>query len=182
MRINLLPKEERPLKQTQVRWEFLVGLAGFLTLAVVLIFIWAETARWQSLSVVYQEALAREERLQRQVQSVAALRQTVEGLQAELGVYQTLLADPNPAFAALPVLSRHSFGSLWIERLAAGANGISVAGYTRDVTALSSYLSYLQGYSQDAEVTQVVPLDGTDFQVFAIELKGVQSNAALELD
>ena len=36
MRINLLPREERPLKQTEVRWEFIAGLiATLLFLSVI---------------------------------------------------------------------------------------------------------------------------------------------------
>jgi hypothetical protein len=60
VRINLLPKEERPLKQSQVRWEFLVGLLGFLALAAVLVFSWVENARLQTLTAAHQDALARQ--------------------------------------------------------------------------------------------------------------------------
>jgi len=67
VRINLLPKEERPLKQSQVRWEFLVGLLGFLALAAVLVFSWVENARLQTLTAAHQDALARQTVLQAQV-------------------------------------------------------------------------------------------------------------------
>ena len=75
MRINLLPKEDRPLKQSQVRWEFLVMLGGVLVLGAALVFSWVEGARLDTLNMARQEALSRETKLQRQIQELNQLRQ-----------------------------------------------------------------------------------------------------------
>jgi len=182
MRINLLPKDERPLKQSQVRWGFLVGLVGFLALAAVLTFSWVENARWQALSAAYNEALAREALLQRQVQSVTALRQQIAALEAEETLYRDLMPEqPSPA-AALAVASSQAAGQLWIEKMVWSGAALRINGYTRDVAALSGYLTQLQSWAAEADLRQLTPQEGSDFHMFAIEVKGVPRSAAVELD
>jgi len=56
MKINLLPKEERPLRQSQVRWEFLVGLLGAVILGTVLVFTFLEVTTANRLQVAYDDA------------------------------------------------------------------------------------------------------------------------------
>lgn len=182
MKINLLPKEERPLKQSQVRWEFLVGLLGFLLLAGVLVFSWVENARFEALAHAYQDALARQELLQRQVQGVNAVRQEISALESREQLYQQVLSRSEHPLTALPEVSNHSLDQLWIEAVVCTAEKINVAGYTRDVTALSSYLNQLQTCGEEAELTHITPLDGTDFQVFGVEVKGVRVNVPAQLN
>ena len=182
MRINLLPKEERPLKQSQVRWGFLVGLLGFLALAAVLVFAGVENARLQTLTAAHQDALARQTVLQAQVKNVNALRQQITDLEAEEQVYQGVLSGTASAAMVLPAVSDHDLDLLWIEGVICKEESMQIAGYTRDVTSLSSYLNQLQRLGEDAELTHILPLDGTDFQVFAIEVTGVRSDGAAQRD
>lgn len=58
MRINLLPKEARPLKQSQVRWEFLVGILGLLILGVVTLFSVLGHLTVSDLQTAERDALA----------------------------------------------------------------------------------------------------------------------------
>lgn len=182
MRINLLPKEDRPLKQSQVRWEFLVMLGGVLVLGAALVFSWVEGARLDTLNMARQEALSRETKLQRQIQELNQLRQEITRLEAEEKTYGGLLSHGEHAVALLPEVSSHSQRLLWIERLDFTADTVTISGYTRDVTALSSYLSQLQSYGEEVELTSVLPLDGSDFQVFVIDVKGVRTGASAQLD
>lgn len=104
MKINLLPKEERPLRQSQVRWEFLVGLLGAVILGTVLVFTWLDWTTANRLQVVYDDALVREYLLQNQVQQVTTLREHVSALEARGSSYQQLIVD-------IPESLRASFGS-----------------------------------------------------------------------
>ena len=90
MKMNLLPKDERPLKQSQVRWGFLVGLVGFLALAAALSLTWLETAKLDALSLAHQDALSREAMLRKQVQSINAIREDIKALESAQSVYNEL--------------------------------------------------------------------------------------------
>jgi len=64
MKINLLPKDERPLRQSQVRWEFVIGLVGVLLLGSGEHALGSSKAGGRESSSARREAaLAREARL-----------------------------------------------------------------------------------------------------------------------
>ncbi|HPT83380.1 MAG TPA: hypothetical protein PLM25_05775 [Limnochordia bacterium] len=180
MKINLLPKEERPLKHSQVRWEFLVGLLGLVALAAALSFSWLEGVRVESLEAALRDAQVREARLQVQVRDVNALRQEIAALEAQEDLLQGLLGGTGHAAAALGAVGSFSLERLWIEEVAYTPQATTVTGYTRDVTSLSAYLSRLQALGEGAELKQAQPMDSSDFQVFVIEVKGVPRVAAVE--
>ena len=115
MKINLLPKEERPLKHSQVRWEFLVGLLGLVALAAALSFSWLEGVRVESLEAALRDAQVREARLQVQVRDVNALRQEIAALEAQEDLLQGLLGGTGHAAAALGAVGSFSLERLWIE-------------------------------------------------------------------
>lgn len=98
MRMNLLPKDERPLKQSQVRWEFLLGLAAFLVLGAVLTLTWVEATRVKALATVHEDALAREAVLIRQVQAVNALREEIKALESQEEVFKNILSPRTRPF------------------------------------------------------------------------------------
>lgn len=176
MKINLLPKEERPLKQSQVRWEFLVGLVGVLALGTVLVFSWLETAKVQNLAFVYSEVQSREALLQKQVQVVQNLKKELTTLEAKEKGYTGLLVEQDQSVGLLPVLTKHPFPKLWIEALIWEKTKVELIGYTQEMTSLSQYLNYLNELGEQALLQAVYPYEGTDFFVFSIEVKGVGSS------
>jgi Tfp pilus assembly protein PilN len=171
MRINLLPKEERPLKQSQVRWEFLVSLVGVLLLGAVLAFSWLETAKIHTLNSALTEARSREAFLQKQVQAVQSLRRDLTALETQEEKYGDLVVEQ--PLSVLPALTKHPFSQLWIEALVWRDSGVELVGYTQDMTSLSLYLNYLNELSDQALLQAVYPHEGTEFFVFSIEVKGV---------
>lgn len=181
MKINLLPEDERPLKQSQVRWEFLVGLIAILALGASVVFSWLETGQVTALTQTYAEALAREALLMKQVQTVEQLRKDVNALEAQLNSLEDLRATRHAELALLPSLVEHSLPQLWIEALAWNSTRVDIAGYTRDMTSLSSYLNQLNERSEEAVLSYVQPVEGTDFIVFGLEVKGVRDHGAAAL-
>jgi Tfp pilus assembly protein PilN len=187
MKMNLLPKDERPLKQSQVRWGFLVGLVGFLALAAALSLTWLETAKLDALSLAHQDALSREAMLRKQVQSINAIREDIKALESTESVYNELLAVQAGSFAAVPDLVDHPFTDLWIEGLIWKADTISLVGYTRNMASITGLLNYLTERSEHVELKsaqpmQVNPAQDTMFYRFAMDVQGVKASAAAELN
>ncbi|NMA61709.1 MAG: hypothetical protein GX956_07500 [Firmicutes bacterium] len=182
MRVNLLPKDERPLRQSQVRWEFLVGLIGVLFFGAVLLFSWVEVNRVEGLQYSYTEAQSREVLLQRQVQGVQDLRREVTALETKKKSYQDLFIHNVQAPSLIPNLTNHPFPKLWVEALIWTENKVELVGYTQEMTSLSQYLNYLNERSEQALLQAAYPREGTDFFVFSIQVKGVESNDATQFD
>lgn len=173
MKINLLPKEERPLKRSEVRWEFLVGLFGILALGAVLLFSWLETAKLQDASVAHRDALNREAALQQQVVYVQELKKDLDALSHKSEAYEKLLSEPDQSLHLVPVLTGHGLPDLWVEALVWRQGKVELAGYTRDMTSLSQYLNYLNEHSAESSLQAIHPHQGSGFSVFNIEAKGV---------
>ena len=180
MRINLLPKEERPLKQSEVRWEFLVGLVGILLLGSVVLFSWIETGKLQELKSSYQEAHNREILLNKQAQQVQELRSRLSSLELIEAEYQDLFAEYDGALKALPHLTNHSFPRIWIEGVIWEGETVELLGYTQDMTSLSQYLNYLNEHCEQALLQTLLPQEGSGFYVFTLEIKGVGGDDSAE--
>lgn len=180
MKINLLPKEERPLKQSEVRWEFLVGLIAFLALGTVLLFSWLEQGQVASLNQDLNRALAREATLQKQVQTVQALRASVSSLENQKQARLELLSPESQSLRILPQLMAHGIANLWIEGFTWREEQVELSGYTRSMTSLSQYLNYLNELSEEATLVVAQPLD--DFVVFMVEVKGVPRSDSAPLN
>ncbi len=173
MKINLLPKEERPLKQSEVRWEFLVGLIGILALGAVLLFSWIETAKLEDAVAAHRDALQREAQLQKQVVQVQELRKNLAALENKQGEYHKLLPLADQSLGLLPALTGHALPNLWVEALIWRKGRVELSGYTRDITSLSRYLNFLNEHSQESVLQAIRPHEGSGFSVFSIEAKGV---------
>lgn len=181
MKINLLPKEERPLKQSQVRWEFLVGIFGLLILGVVMLFSVLGQITISDLENQEQEALAREARLLQEVQLVNSIRKELTALEVQEQSHLSLLVPASQAALALPTLSNHSFAGLWIETLEWSESGVEVLGYTQDAISLSQYLYFLSERSEEVLIRSINNIGTTGFRVFRMEAKGVEPDEPTEL-
>lgn len=172
MRVNLLPKEERPLRQSQVRWEFLVVVIGTLLLATVVTFSWLEMLTVQDLKNTVQEVQSRELALQKQVITVQNLRKEILNLETIEKGYKALLGGQNASLSNLETLTQQRFPSLWIEALILEDNKVTVQGYTRDMTSLSLYLNWIHEISEKALLQKVSAQGNTGFYLFSIEVWG----------
>jgi Tfp pilus assembly protein PilN len=181
MKINLLPKEERPLKQSQVRWEFLVGLLGALALGTILVFSLLEISAANRLQVAYDDALVREYLLQGQVQAVTTLREHVNALEARGSSYQELIVEIPESLGILPHLLDHSFRGLWIETVLWDANKVDLTGYTQNSMTLTNYINFLNENHTEVQLTSLDPVEGTGFLVFGIRVEGVGERVSAQL-
>ncbi len=173
MRINLLPREERPLKQTEVRWEFIAGLiATLLFLSVIGVTIGA-TVYGNRLEAITVEAQARQAILRRQVQDVNAIQARISSYEQQESVYKELLAEEGTSFKDFPRITAHGYSQLWIESILWEPHKAKIFGYTTQKTNLSQYLNQIYEYSDEVELLNVSEESGTDFHLFEIEVKGV---------
>jgi Tfp pilus assembly protein PilN len=181
MRINLLPKDERPLKQSHVRWEFLVGLLGVLVLGSSLVFSWIGITTANRLNEAYDDALVREYLLQGQVQAVTTLREHVKALEARGSSYQKLIEDIPESLPMLPSVLNHSFGGLWLETVEWDSEILYLSGYTRDRITLTNYINILNERHEQVTLISSVARDGTGFLVFEIRIEGVGKRVMAQL-
>ncbi|MCK9526988.1 MAG: hypothetical protein M0R49_13810 [Limnochordia bacterium] len=181
MKINLLPKEERPLKHSQVRWEFLVGLLGVLVLGTMLVFSFLEISGANRLNVAYDDALVREYLLQGQVQAVSTLRQHVSALEARGSSYQQLIVEIPESLRILPFLLDHSFKTMWIETVFWDTDKVELTGYTQDRMTLTNYINSLNESHEQVVLNSLDAIEGTGFFVFQIRIEGVGERATAQL-
>ncbi len=181
MRINLLPKEERPLKQSQVRWEFLVDIFGLLLLGVVILFSVMANFEVNDLAAQERDALIRETRLLEEVAIVNSIRRELTDLEAKEKTYQALLVPSSELTEALPALSNHSFPGIWIESIAWDDAEVVIRGYTQDTTSLSRYLYFLNERSDEVLLTSISAVGDTGFRMFRLDVKGVDTHASSKL-
>mgnify|MGYP000887939104 CR=1 FL=1 len=174
MRINLLPKDERPLRQSQVRWEFLVGLLGLLLFGVVVVFSWSQASQVQDLNLRIGEVQSREIALQQQVQVVQNLRKEISTLEATERSYQDLLVGQGEALSNLMRLTNQSFPRLWLEAVIWEESQVQLIGYTQDMTSLSQYLNHLYEFSEQVLLQTVYAQGNTGFCLFSIAVEGVE--------
>jgi Tfp pilus assembly protein PilN len=182
MKINLLPKDERPLRQSQVRWEFVIGLVGVLLLGVVSML--SVAAKLEVASLIQQEeaALAREARLLAEVRVVNEIRKELQDVGAQEELIQSLFVS-NATFAtAIPALSNHGFSGLWIETLQGTESGLEVHGYTEDMTSLSRYLYFLGERSEEVQIGSITTAGNTGFRMFRLVIRGGQAHGSLASD
>ena len=174
MKINLLPPEERPLKQSEVRWEFLVALLAILLVGLAVLFAWMEKGQVAALTRDLNEAKIRELSLQRQVQEIQTIRSEIGALEEEEKVKRALLNAENDSLKRLPRVMSHGMAELWIEGITWTDQQVNISGYSKSMTALSRYLNHLNEVSEEASLAIVRPLENTGFVLFTVEVKGVQ--------
>ena len=78
MRINLLPKEERPLKQSAVRWEFMALLFGLVLLIVINVYGFLLSVTNQTLEQEYLQVISMKTRLSGQQQEISRLQNQIK--------------------------------------------------------------------------------------------------------
>lgn len=173
MKINLLPKEERPLKHSEVRWGFLVGLIAVLLLGSVSFFSWIAADKLKQATIAHQSALSREAALQKQAAQVQVLRKDLAQAAEEHANVAVLLPAPEKSLPLLPALTGHNLSQLWVETVTWQADKVELKGYTRDITHLSRYLNHLNEHSEESSLRSISPYEDSGFSVFSIEAKGV---------
>ena len=96
MRINLLPPDERPLKQSTVRWEFLAAALGLCLLALTVGLYLNEQAKVSQLLFQLEQWTKYEQVLQRQAQAVTELRGEINRLQSQRSSLEKLFGGRRP--------------------------------------------------------------------------------------
>ena len=182
MKINLLPKDERPLKQSQVRWEFVVGLLGILLLGVVSMLSMATKLEVASLVKQEEAALAREARLMAEVRLVNEIRKDLQELAEQEELAEGLFVSNATFASAIPALSNHTFPGLWIETVQRTESGVEVLGYTEDMTSLSQYLYFLGERSEEVQIGSISAVGTTGFRLFRLVIRGGQTHGSLTSD
>lgn len=179
MRINLLPREERPLKQTEVRWEFIAGLIAILLFVSVVGVSIGATVYGNRLESIQVEALARRAILQRQVQDVNEIQARIRTYEQQESIYKELLSQEGTSFKDFPRVTSHGYSQLWLESILWQPHRALISGYTTQKTNLSQYLNQIFEYSDEVELLTVYEQPGTDFHLFEIEVKGVGNRGSI---
>lgn len=182
MKINLLPKEERPLKQSSIRPTFIVGLVGLLLLGVVLFGSWQESMKATELAKDVEKAISKEAQLQAEVKEVNLLRQELRDLEAKGEAYGTLFVQNEGSLVSLPRLVDDRFPGLWIAGVHWNSTQVLLSGYTQNMTSISKYLNYLNERSEEVKLSYVQAISGTGFIVFEVEVKGVRDLGSASLN
>lgn len=147
MKINLLPVDQRPLRQGTIRWEFLIVVLGLVLIVVINGFGYAQKLRLESLKQEYQSLNNNGMLLKSQAAAVRDLEALEAQLNEQIEYYQQIFEHPTNTWFTenLTVLTEHTPNKLWIEEFEAGYNHVSVSGYTLD-SDLVPYV--LEGFTQ----------------------------------
>src|SRR5690554_3687228 len=116
MRINLIPPEDRPLKPSTIRWEFLVGAVGMVLLVLAAGLSLSERATVSHLNTQLQKSLEHRAVLQRQATVVNELRTEIRQLEGELADLESLKASGGQAELIDQVLALLEQG-VWAENV-----------------------------------------------------------------
>lgn len=171
MRINLLPKEERPLSPKTLRWQFVVAFLGVVLLAVVTVLGFISQSHLTSLEEQVHTAKHYTKILQGQKRLVDSLQSEIQALKAKQVQLETLITQEEPGIGeALKNIVEQDLAGLWIEDVVYKNQGFSVKGYTFEMWSLSSYLSNLNSSGWHSLVTQLDQDSNTGFVTFVLDI------------
>jgi Tfp pilus assembly protein PilN len=157
MRINLLPEEERPLKQSSIRWEFMVIFIGLVLLVTINTYAVLQSMTIRALQQEYDNALSYGDMLRNQYQQITTLQNENKDLGKKVEYYERLVNELKTAVDADALLSITEAvpEQLWLEAVILGENGVTIVGYTNESTLVTRYLQMLQLRGFEAAVNQL---------------------------
>ena len=157
MRINLLPVEERPLKQSSVRWEFLLVFLGIVLLICVNVLGYLQSAQIQALQQEHENLLSYKNMLMEQQRHISQMQAKNKDLRAGVDYYRQIAAgaDLNPQPEELVLIVSGVPEQVWLEAVELNKSNIVVSGYTVEASLVFTYLQNLQSHGYDASVNQL---------------------------
>ncbi len=170
MRINLLPPEERPLKASTVRWEFVVAALGVCLLFLAVGLTLTEKAKIRHLNMQLQQWTEYGSVLQRQAAVVNALRNEVKELEEEYANLEAVLADGGQIRLLDQALSLIA-GELWAESAAWEQGRLRISGYAANMTELTTYVNALESTGFAVAITSVNPEGAGSFTTFTLRIE-----------
>ncbi|HHT73831.1 MAG TPA: hypothetical protein GX008_08965 [Firmicutes bacterium] len=171
MRINLLPPDERPLKASAIRWEFVVGAVGLCLLALTIGLYFSEQAKVKHLDFQLDQWEKYQPVLQRQAQVVNDLRvelRNLEGQKSKLEGLMAPLGQVQQIDEALALIK----GEVWAETATWTGNRVRLSGYAANMTELTSFVNILEAAGLKVNITAARPEDAGSFTTFTLEIEG----------
>ncbi len=169
MKINLLPLDQRPLKQSKIRWEFIVSLLAFLLLIIIVWTGYTQRLNVQALEQEYQTLLSYRVILQRETSLVNALEDQERDLTKHYDHYQSLVDGSNLDFNALAKVIGSIPHGLWLESLQQSDFIVLIEGYTRDAMIISALIRNLNDLDYNTKLNQLNSISEGALTSFSIE-------------
>lgn len=174
MRINLLPMDERPPKQSAVRWEFVVTVLGLVILIATSVHGYLQTLRVQALQQEYNNLLGYKTLLVAQQNYIMQMQNQTQELNTQISYYQQLIQGANSILRPqdLPQVIACAPSNLWIEKAKFQGTVMLISGYTAEFPSLSTYLQNLQQQGFNAAINNLDELTvGTKLYSFTIHVQ-----------
>lgn len=170
MKINLMPVEHRPLKQSKVRWEFVVISLGLALLIAVLGFGYMQNLRLDALKQQYQNAVSYTNSLREQARAVQELEKEVVKQTDKLTYYSALAQKSNQhgltEQVLVPIIDCVPDG-LWLTEVSIDNQYTEITGYAVDFRTITEFLRNLgeQGFTAKVNSINVASSIVVDFQI-----------------
>lgn len=171
MRINLLPKEERPLSPKTLRWQFVVAFLGIILLLTISVLGFVFQSQLTSVEDQVRSAKQYSQVLQSQKRLVDNLQDEIQVLKNRQSQLEDLIAVPDPSICdGLRILLEQDLSGLWIEDVVYEDQKYGVRGYTFEMWKLSSYLSNISSLGWHPMVSQLSQDSNTGFITFVLDI------------
>ncbi|NLM70278.1 MAG: PilN domain-containing protein [Firmicutes bacterium] len=170
MKINLMPVEHRPLKQSKVRWEFVVISLGLALLIAVLGFGYMQNLRLDALKQQYQNAVSYTNSLREQARAVQELEKEVVKQTDKLTYYSALAQKSNQhgltEQVLVPIIDCVPDG-LWLTEVSIDNQYTEITGYAVDFRTITEFLRNLgeQGFTAKVNSINAASSIVVDFQI-----------------
>lgn len=172
MRINLIPPDERPLKASAIRWEFVVGIFGACLVILAVGLGLSERAKVANLTVQVEQASDYQLMLQKQVQGVNNLREHIRSLEGAWTKMNELVAPVVDVKSLDFILSLMDDG-IWAEAVRHENGRIRIAGYASGMDSLTLFTNNMERAAISASITRLEPQQTGGFITFSIEIQEV---------
>lgn len=169
MRINLLPVEERPLKQSAVRWDFIAMFLGIILLIVVNALAYLQSVQIDALQHEYAQLMSYQNMLIDQQRQIAQVQARNQELKARLDHYRLITDGHDPAQKELAAVISSVPEQVWLEAVQVAGMEIVILGYTAESPLITRYIQNLELYGYSAEVGSIEPALGGRLFSFAIK-------------
>ena len=157
MRINLLPVNERPLKQSSIRWDFLVVFFGVVLLLAVNLFAYFQSIRIEALQQDYENLLSYKSLLLEQQRQIVQIQNANQELRTRIDYYEQILANSKLVLPSeeLALVIASVPEQVWLETVELSSTNIAVSGYAVESPSITMFLQNLIHHGYDAEVDKI---------------------------
>lgn len=172
MRINLIPVEQRPLKQNYIRWQFVVILLGVIILIVISSLGFMKKFNVKALQQQYTAAVEYNAILGLQVSYVKELEQHTQELAQRLNHYeQQLSVSARQSKEMLDLIMLSIPDSVWIEKVELELFQVALQGYTLNAGLVSQFLQDLSKIGFKTRVNDLKELSELSLIGFSITVQ-----------